>query len=107
MYKTEFINALKPYIDLDKALNSRLLDNDGGSTKYSTGSEFEYKSSPDVNYSTYGLMIAFSNRIDYSNLASSDSGAYGNRYEIGENPRYCKDNYDVSWWSFKDTRCNN
>ena len=83
--KAVFNNMLKDYIAID--ITADYLDLDA---------DFYYRSVSLNQYKTYGSMITM--HSSSSTLKETDGGWYGTAYEIGADPRYCK-NLGISWWN--------
>jgi prepilin-type N-terminal cleavage/methylation domain-containing protein len=90
-------SAMAPYIPID--LQGKYYRD--ASTQ--NASSFYYKSKSSQNYQNYGLMII----LEASPLDETDGGYYNPYYELGPNPKYCRDAYtgsDGNWW-FGPDRC--
>jgi prepilin-type N-terminal cleavage/methylation domain-containing protein len=90
-------SAMAPYITID-LLNKYYYD---ASTQ--NASSFYYKSKESQNYQNYGMMV----KLEASPLDETDGGYYNDFYEVGPNPKYCRDAYigDDGNWLFGTKRC--
>jgi prepilin-type N-terminal cleavage/methylation domain-containing protein len=89
--------AMAPYISID--LEGKYYRDASGLNAV----EFRYKSPSDQNYQNYGMAV----KLEASPLGSTDGG-YNNLYEVGPDPKYCRDAYtgsDGNWWSTAEDRC--
>lgn len=79
-------DALAPYV---------LLDPTSFSSATQGNYHYSYDSQTDDNFQTYGLIVTLE-----GNGGANDGGYYSTGYELGQNPRYCKDKYtgsDADW----------
>jgi type II secretion system protein G len=89
-----FESSMAPYITID--LMDKLYSSQSGSAFF-----FYYKSKPGQNYQNYGMMAS----LEVSSLEKTDGGYYSTSFELGPNPRYCKNKYGGAWYSTGD-RCD-
>jgi prepilin-type N-terminal cleavage/methylation domain-containing protein len=90
--------AMAPYIPIDLQ-GKYYLDPSGNNV-----SRFDYQSKEGQNYQNYGIFIT----LEASPLGETDGGYYSPYYELGPNPKYCRDKYtgtDGNWHGSRD-RCN-
>lgn len=88
-------NALAPYMQIDPTS----LSNATQGNYY-----YYYTSQSTNNYQYYGLMVYLE-----GSGGQSDGGYYSNAYEVGNNPRYCTQQYagaGANWrWTSLNARC--
>ena len=96
---SDFMSDLSPYMEID------LMDN----LWQESNSVFWYSTHSDNDYQTYGLGIALLSPSNHHyEVNTNDGGYYNSLYEVGQNPRYCKNKYsgsDGTWWTYNSV-CN-
>jgi prepilin-type N-terminal cleavage/methylation domain-containing protein len=89
--------AMAPYIPID--LQGKYYRDASGENE----SSFRYLSKSSQNYQNYAMMII----LEASSLGETDGGYYNGFYELGPNPKYCRNTYtgtNADWW-FGSDRC--